>query len=159
MLRTGKHLALVSDAGTPTISDPGAKLVSTVREALRDELTIEAIPGPSALTAALSLAGVPASEFLFLGFLPQKKGRQTAIKEVCATERTVVLYESPHRLLKLLTELQAGLPEDRRVSVARELTKIYEELIAGSVEEVAAHFTEYPETVKGECVVIVSPRL
>lgn len=159
VLREGKHLALVSDAGTPTISDPGAKLVSIVREELGDEVTIEAIPGPSALTAALSLAGVPASEFLFLGFLPQKKGRQTALKEVCATERTVVLYESPHRLLKLLKELESGLPEKRKVSVARELTKVYEELVQGSAEDVLAHFEARPETVKGECVVIVSPRL
>ena len=101
-LQNGENIAYVSDAGTPTISDPGAHLVSAVRDA---GLRVEVIPGPAAVTAALSISGVPASEFLFLGFLPHKKGRKTLLKELIASTRTVVLYESTHRILKLLDDL------------------------------------------------------
>ena len=105
LLEEGKRVALVSDAGTPGISDPGGRLVARVRR-FAPETTIEAIPGPSALVAALSIAGLNSPEFTFLGFLPHKKGRQTALKEIAASERTVVLYESPHRILKLLKEFK-----------------------------------------------------
>ncbi|MDO8564391.1 MAG: 16S rRNA (cytidine(1402)-2'-O)-methyltransferase, partial [bacterium] len=108
LLEQGKDLALVTDAGTPGISDPGSLLVSKIREAL-PEVKIETIPGPSALTAALSVAGVPASDFLFLGFLPHKKGRETLFKEIAASERAVVFYESPHRILKTLESLDLHL--------------------------------------------------
>ncbi|MEK7107242.1 MAG: SAM-dependent methyltransferase, partial [Patescibacteria group bacterium] len=155
------HVVFVSDAGTPCISDPGARLVQAVRrscEALREAgqepHTIEAIPGPSALTAALSIAGVDATEFTFLGFLPHKKGRQTAIKRIVKSEIPVVLYESPHRVLKLMKELSAAAPQCR-VTVARELTKIYEEVIAGTPQGLAEQL-ESKKSARGEFVVIIS---
>lgn len=148
-LEKGEHLALVSDAGTPGgLSDPGSYLVAQVRKEV-PEIRIEAIPGASPLTAAISIGGVLANEFLFRGFLPHKKGRQTALKEVLASERPVVLFESPHRILKLLGELK-----DAHVVVARELTKIHEEVVAGTGAEVAASL-EKRGAVKGEFVVIV----
>lgn len=153
-LEAGEHVVFVSDAGTPGISDPGARLVAQVREQL-PRAVIEAIPGASALTAALSIAGLDATGFTFLGFLPHKKGRQTALKKIAASELPVVLYESPHRVLKLLKELGA-LPVSR-VSIARELTKIHEEVVSGNAEEVAAHFAAHPDAVRGEFVVIVTP--
>lgn len=166
-LEAGEHVALVSDAGTPGISDPGARLVAQVREAQvkRSDLftKIEAIPGPSALTAALSIAGMDTAGFTFLGFLPHKKGRQTALKKIAAMVRKdspqgglpIVLYESPHRIMKLLKELEAL--HVSRVTIAREVTKIHEEVVSGSIEEVQAHFLAHPDRVRGEFVVIVTP--
>src|SRR3990167_6632106 len=133
-LEAGEHVAFVSDAGTPGISDPGARLVSFIR-ANSGIAKIEAIPGPSALTAALSVAGVDITEFTFLGFLPHKKGRQTVLKKIAASDFPVVLYESPHRILKLLKELEGV----SRVTIARELTKIHEEVVAGTPDEVLDH--------------------
>jgi 16S rRNA (cytidine1402-2'-O)-methyltransferase len=156
LLEEGKHLALVSDAGTPGISDPGSMLVSRIREHFNDKVTIEAIPGPSAVTTALSAAGVPASEFLFLGFLPHKKGRETLFREILDSKRTVVFYESPHRIMKTLARLAELLSPSRRVVIARELTKMHEEFVPGSGDEVLAHFQAHPETVRGEFVVVVS---
>jgi 16S rRNA (cytidine1402-2'-O)-methyltransferase len=161
MLSEGKRIALVSDAGTPGISDPGHRLVARVRR-FAPEATIEAIPGPSALTAALSIAGIHTGSFLFLGFLPHKKGRQTALKKIAEMVRPdspqgahpVVLYESPHRILKLLGELGAVAPE-ARVTVARELTKLHEELLSGTPSELAERL-EKNKAVRGEFVVIVS---
>ncbi len=155
-LAEGKRVALVTDAGTPGISDPGTALVALARERLGSDVSIEAIPGPSALAAALSIAGVPTDEFLFLGFLPHKKGRQTLFKEIATEARTVVFYESPHRILKALDSLAACLPPGKRVTTARELTKLHESLIQGTAEEVAAHFAAHPGEVRGEFVVIVS---
>jgi 16S rRNA (cytidine1402-2'-O)-methyltransferase len=155
-LAEGKHIALVTDAGTPGISDPGTELVRQARERLGDEVRIEAIPGPSALTAALSIAGVPTHEFVFLGFLPHKKGRQTLFREIADTERTVVFYESPHRIEKALASLAEVLPEERKVSILRELTKIHESVVEGSAEVVADYFTHHPQEVRGEFVVVVS---
>ncbi|MFA6339084.1 MAG: 16S rRNA (cytidine(1402)-2'-O)-methyltransferase [Candidatus Paceibacterota bacterium] len=155
LIQEGKTLALVSDAGTPCISDPGSLLVSKIREAF-PEVQIVTIPGPSALVSALSIAGVPSSDFLFLGFLPHKKGRETLFKEIEESERTVVFYESPHRIIKSLESLEKRLQADRKIMVARELTKIYEELISGNVEHLLKHFRENPEKVRGEFVVIVS---
>jgi 16S rRNA (cytidine1402-2'-O)-methyltransferase len=153
-LETGEHVAFVSDAGTPGISDPGARLVARVRERLPN-VKIEAIPGPSALAAALSIAGITADAFTFVGFLPHKKGRQTALKRVLESEIPVILYESPHRIVKLLKELEAlQVP---RVVVARELTKIHEEVVSGSAKEMQAYFAMHPEAVRGEFVVIVAP--
>lgn len=153
-LEANEHVALVSDAGTPGISDPGARLVGYVR--LQSPNTIiEAIPGPSALTAALSIAGVDATGFTFLGFLPHKKGRQTALRKIAASDLPVVLYESPHRILKLLKELEAIAAT--RVTIARELTKMYEEIVSGSVADAQAHFAAHPGAVRGEFVVIVEP--
>lgn len=155
-LGEGKRIALVTDAGTPGISDPGSELVTLVRSRLGDEVRIEAIPGPSALTAALSIASLPTHEFTFLGFLPHKKGRQTLFKEIAESERTVVFYESPHRIEKALESLAGVLPDTRRVVVLRELTKIHESMVAGSAREVVEHFKKHPSTVRGEFVVCVS---
>lgn len=163
-LEKGEHIVYVTDAGTPGISDPGARLVQAVRrscEALREagheSAKIEAVPGPSALTAALSVAGVNATQFLFLGFLPHKKGRQTAIKKIANSltgqgEQPTVLYESPHRILKLMTELEAA--GVRKVTAAKELTKIHEGVFTGSPAEVAGQLKG--DKSRGEFVVIVS---
>ncbi|MDE2173504.1 MAG: 16S rRNA (cytidine(1402)-2'-O)-methyltransferase, partial [Patescibacteria group bacterium] len=153
-LEAGEHIALVSDAGTPGISDPGTQLVAQVRAHL-PEAKIETIPGASALTAALSIAGMDMGSFTFFGFLPHKKGRQTALKKVATSEIPVVLYESPHRIVKLLKELESL--QISRVTIARELTKIHEEVVAGALSDVAEHFSAHPETVRGEFVVIVAP--
>lgn len=153
-LEMGERVAFVSDAGTPGISDPGARLVAHVREQLPD-VKIEAIPGPSALTAAFSIAGIDATAFTFLGFLPHKKGRQTALKKIAENELPVALYESPHRIVKLLKELEAL--QIARVVIARELTKIHEEVVSDTPKEVQAHFAAHPGAVRGEFVVIVAP--
>ncbi len=157
LLGEGKHVALVTDAGTPGISDPGAELVREVRDRIGDEVRIEAIPGPAALTAALSIAGIPCADFVFLGFLPHKKGRETLFKEMAASSRTTVFYESPHRILKTLDSLVKVLPPERLIATCRELTKIHESVVRGSASEVLASFTANPDTVRGEFVVIVSP--
>jgi 16S rRNA (cytidine1402-2'-O)-methyltransferase len=156
LLREGKNIALVSDAGTPTISDPGVKLVARVQESLPD-IMISPIPGPSALMSALSVSGVSSAQFVFLGFIPHKKGRQTLFQEIADSTRTMVFYESTHRLMKTLQSLSEALDEQRIVVVARELTKIYESVIKGSSKEVLAHFEANPDQVKGECVIIVAP--
>lgn len=155
-LAEGKRVALVTDAGTPGISDPGNELVAEVRRRL-PEARIETIPGASALTAALSIAGVKTHEFVFLGFLPHKKGRRTLFQEIAQSKRAVVFYESPHRIAKALTSLAEVLPEDRTVTVARELTKLYESLVQGTAREVSEHFANHPGEARGEFVVIVSP--
>jgi 16S rRNA (cytidine1402-2'-O)-methyltransferase len=166
-LKEGKNLALVSDAGTPGISDPGSELVKRVRHELANEIRnkeikIEAIPGPSALTSALSIAGVSCADFTFLGFLPHKKGRETLFKEIAAAERTMVFYESPHRIMKTLVSLQEHLSGNsdnsapKQVTICRELTKIFEEVVQGTAKEVADYFEEHPEKIKGEFVVMVS---
>lgn len=155
-LGEGKHVALVTDAGTPGISDPGTALVAEVRERLGDDVRIQAIPGPAAVTAALSIAGVPTDQFTFLGFLPHKKGRQTLMKEVAAMERTAVFYESPHRLQKALGELAAVLEDDRKVTVLRELTKMFESVVSGSATELIEYFESHAGEVRGEIVIIVS---
>ncbi len=152
-LTAGKNIALVSDAGTPCISDPGVLLVGTIRDLL-PEAKIVPIPGPSALISALSASGLPASEFLFLGFLPHKKGRETLFKEIASTERTVAFYESPHRILKTLESLKSHAPA-KTVVIARELTKIYEEFLRGTAEELLEILTNDPQKQRGEFVVMV----
>jgi 16S rRNA (cytidine1402-2'-O)-methyltransferase len=154
LLEAGKHIALVSDAGTPGVSDPGLELVSVVRERL-PEAKIETIPGPSALAAAISIAGLRAPSFTFLGFLPLKKGRETLFKEMVASERASVFYESPHRIMKTLETLKNLLPPARRIGLFRELTKVYEEAVVGSAEQVYTRFVENPEKQRGEFVVII----
>lgn len=156
-LAEGKRIALVTDAGTPGISDPGTELVRLVRDQFGSEVRIETIPGATALTAALSIAGVPTNQFVFLGFLPHKKGRQTLFAEIRELERTAVFYESPHRIEKTLASLAEALPEDRKVMVLRELTKLHESVVEGTAAEVAVHFKEHPGEVRGEFVVIVAP--
>lgn len=153
MLRNGQTLALVTDAGTPGISDPGNMLVRAVREQL-PEVAISPIPGPSALAALASVSGLPTDSFSFLGFLPHKKGRQTLVKQIAASEQTVFLYESVHRIGKLLAELQVACGADRYVVVGRELTKKFEHVYAGQLGDVAAQVLADP--VKGEYVVAVA---
>ncbi|MAG12470.1 16S rRNA (cytidine(1402)-2'-O)-methyltransferase [bacterium] len=152
LLEEGKDVALVSDAGTPIISDPGARLIQEVREI---GAKIVAIPGANAAIAALSISGLPASDFLFLGFLPHKKGRETLFKEIAASKRTVVFYESPHRILKTLQSLDKNLMASRKIVIARELTKIYEEVISGNSKEVLDYFEKNPKKIKGEFVVMI----
>ncbi len=149
-LKNGETMALVSDAGTPGISDPGFLLV---RECLKNNLPIECLPGATAFVPALVKSGFPTDRFVFEGFLPHKKGRQTLLKELAQEERTVVFYESPHRLLKTLEQIQEFFGNDRVVSVSRELTKMHEETFTGLVGEVIAHFNA--KEVKGEIVLIV----
>lgn len=157
LLEEGKNLALVSDAGTPCISDPGSLLLAQVREKFGDAVAIVPIPGPSALITALSAAGISVAEFTFLGFLPHKKGRETLFKEIAASPRVMAFYESPHRIEKALESLEKFCGADRGVIVARELTKIHEEFVRGTAVEVRAHFTKNPDRVRGEFVVIVLP--
>ena len=154
-LEKGEHIAYVTDAGTPGVSDPGARLVARIRTELPD-VKIDAVPGPSALTAALSIAGVSADEFIFFGFLPHKKGRQTALKEVAKSKVPVVLYESPHRIMKLLQELEVVAPK-RTVTLARELTKIHEEVLAGIPSQLVRILKEKHKD-RGEFVVIISAK-
>ena len=156
LLREGKNLALVSDAGTPTISDPGSLLISEIRKELGALVSIVPIPGPTALATALSATGFPASDFLFLGFLPHKKGRQTIFKEIKESQRTVVFYESPHRFIKTLESLKESLLATRKIAIARELTKIYEEIRVGTVQEIRDYYDQNKDKVRGEFVVIVS---
>ncbi len=162
LLEEGKDLALVSDAGTPTISDPGSQLISKIREKFRSRgpkfVEIIPIPGASALTTALSASGLNADQFVFLGFLPHKKGRETLFKEIVDTKRVVVFYESPHRIIKTLNSLQKHLETgspSRKVVVARELTKIYEEILSGTVEELLVYFQKNSEKIRGEFVVML----
>jgi len=154
LLEEGKDLALVSDAGTPTISDPGSLLVSEIRKRL-PETEIVAVPGASAVVSALSIAGVPTNDFIFLGFLPHKKGRETLFKEISETKRTVVFYESPHRILKTLNSLIKFAPE-KKVSLAREITKMYEEVLQGTAQELLEKLENDTQKQRGEFVVIVS---
>ncbi len=167
LLEEGKNLALVSDAGTPGISDPGSMLVSQIKEfnkglSLREspqgqslEIQVIPIPGASAVITALSASGLPTHEFTFLGFLPHKKGRETLFKEIAASERTMVFYESPHRILKTLESLIKFCPE-KKVCIARELTKIYEEFKTGTSAEILEYFEKNKEKQRGEFTVIVA---
>jgi 16S rRNA (cytidine1402-2'-O)-methyltransferase len=153
-IEEGKTLALVSDAGTPTISDPGSVLVAKIKESF-PEVEIIAIPGPSAVISALSISGLAAAEFTFLGFLPHKKGRETLFKEIAAAERVMAFYESPHRIIKSLESLQKFAP-NKKVTIARELTKVFEQVVSGTPTEVFEYFTKNLDKVRGEFVVIVS---
>jgi len=154
LLAEGKNVALVSDAGTPAISDPGVLLVKMARERFSGDAKIVPIPGVSALAAAISAAGIPAAQFVFLGFLPHKKGRETAFRRIAESSDVVIFYESPHRIMKTLHALSKGMSA-RHVCVARELTKIYESFIQGTAQEVEEHFIAHPDQIKGEFVVIV----
>ena len=150
-LLSGQVIALVTDAGTPGISDPGFLLV---REAVRNGIPVETLPGATAFVPALVDSALPCDRFVFLGFLPHKKGRQTAIKLLAEEKRTMVIYESPYRLVKLLDELIAVLGEERQVSVSREISKLHAETMRGTLREVHDHFAA--KEVKGEIVVVLS---
>ncbi|HNW99686.1 MAG TPA: 16S rRNA (cytidine(1402)-2'-O)-methyltransferase [Bacteroidales bacterium] len=149
-IMSGESIALISDAGTPGISDPGFLLV---RECLKAGIDVECLPGATAFVPALVNSGIPCDRFHFEGFLPVKKGRQTRLKELAFLPNTLVFYESPHRLLKTLEEFSAFFGADRKISVSRELTKMYEETKRGTVTEVAEYFKS--KTIKGEIVIVV----
>lgn len=157
LLKAGKNLALVSDAGTPCISDPGVLLVSNVRKEFGSEAKVSPIPGPSALISALSASGISSAEFVFLGFLPHKKGREKIFKEIAESERVIVFYESTHRVLKTLASLHTHAPKCE-VMIAREITKQFEEFIKGSPSELLNFLNENKVKQKGEFVLIVKPK-
>ncbi|MFH1822788.1 MAG: 16S rRNA (cytidine(1402)-2'-O)-methyltransferase [Patescibacteria group bacterium] len=180
LLAEGKNLALVSDAGTPGISDPGGKLVAAVFEKFGNKVEIESVPGPSAITAALSISGVASDKFVFMGFPPHKKGRQTFIKKIIESEYPVVVYESKHRIIKFLEELkraekewneaaekknkEQGLKNKKQkikkiylssVVVCRELSKMHESVYRGEVKKIIEQIKDSPNNQKGEFVVII----
>jgi len=152
-LQRGERLALVSDAGTPGISDPGFLLV---RAAVQQGISVECLPGPTAFVPALVVSGMPCDRFTFEGFLPPKKGRQTRLKELALEERTVVLYESPHRIAKSLREFAEHFGPERMASVSREISKLHEETRRGTLADLAAHFEAH--AARGEIVVVVAGR-
>ncbi|MBO7234244.1 MAG: 16S rRNA (cytidine(1402)-2'-O)-methyltransferase [Paludibacteraceae bacterium] len=150
-IKAGQTIALISDAGTPAISDPGFFLVRTCVE---NEIEVECLPGATAFVPALVCSGLPNDRFCFEGFLPQKKGRQSRIKALAEEKRTMIFYESPYRLVRLLGELIEVFGQERRVTVSREISKIHEETKRGTLEEVKAYYTEH--TPKGEIVVCLA---
>ncbi len=150
-LKAGQTIALISDAGTPGISDPGFYLA---REAARAGITVQTLPGPTACIPAIVSSGLPCDRFCFEGFLPQKKGRQTHLESLKEEARTMVFYESPYRLLKTLTQFAEVFGGDRQVSVSREISKIYEEHVRGTLDDVVAHFTE--TAPRGEIVIVLA---
>ncbi|MEL6698483.1 MAG: 16S rRNA (cytidine(1402)-2'-O)-methyltransferase [Bacteroidota bacterium] len=150
VLQEDLHLAVVTDAGTPAISDPGFLLV---REAIAQTVPIQTLPGPVAFIPALVNSGMPCDRFTFEGFLPHKKGRQTRLRQLQEESRTMIFYESPHRLLKTLGQFAEWMGEDRQVSVSRELTKIHEETVRGTLQEVVQYFQTH--TLKGEIVLVL----
>ena len=147
----GTVTGLVTDAGTPGISDPGFLLV---RECIKNDIDVECLPGPTAFIPALVNSGLPAEKFAFEGFLPQKKGRQKRLRSLQDEERTMLFYESPFRIIKTLEEFITCFGEDRQVSVSRELTKIHEETVRGTIAELIKYYTEH--TMKGEFVIVVA---
>jgi len=149
-LKSGKTYALITDAGTPGISDPGFLLV---RECIKNDIPVECLPGATAFVPALVQSGIPSNRFVFEGFLPLKKGRQTMMKALAEEERTIILYESPHRLVKTLQELSEYFGPERQAAVCRELTKMFEETRKGTLLELAEHYTVHPP--KGEIVIII----
>ncbi|WP_428741616.1 16S rRNA (cytidine(1402)-2'-O)-methyltransferase [Tenacibaculum sp.] len=149
-LQSGETFALISDAGTPAISDPGFLLT---RACVQNNIEVECLPGATAFVPALVNSGLPNDKFVFEGFLPVKKGRQTRLQFLAEETRTMIFYESPHKLLKTLTNFAEYFGEDRQISVSRELTKLFEETKRGSVKEVLSYYTEKP--AKGEIVIVV----
>jgi len=150
-LKEGNNIALVSDAGTPAISDPGFLIV---RECIKEDIEVYCLPGPTAFVPALVMSGLPCDKFVFEGFLPQKKGRQSRFLFLKEEERTIIFYESPFRLVKLLEEMMEHFGADRKCSVSREITKMFEETRRGTAEELFQHFSAHPP--KGEIVVCVA---
>lgn len=150
-IKNGQTVALISDAGTPAISDPGFLVV---RQCVENDIEVECLPGATAFVPALVASGLPNDRFCFEGFLPQKKGRQTKINELVHEKRTMIFYESPFRLMKTLTQLSEVLGDERKASVSREISKIYEETKRGTLQELVQYFTEH--NPKGEIVLIVA---
>lgn len=152
-LQAGKTFALLTDAGTPGISDPGFLLL---RECIRQDIPVECLPGATAFVPALVQSGLPANSFVFEGFLPLKKGRKTRLEQLATEERTIILYESPHRLVKALEELKAAMGDGRQASVSRELTKMFEETRRDTLAGLAAYYAQHPP--KGEIVIVIEGR-
>lgn len=150
-IKAGETIALISDAGTPAISDPGFLLV---RECVKAGIEVECLPGATALIPALVVSGLPNDKFCFEGFLPQKKGRMTRMRELAEEPRTIVFYESPYRVVKTLTQLAEHFGEERQASCSRELSKLHEQTVRGTLKELIAHFTE--KEPKGEFVMVVA---
>ena len=150
-LKSGLNIALISDAGTPAISDPGFLLT---RACVENEIKVECLPGATAFVPALVNSGLPSDKFIFEGFLPVKKGRQTRLLILAEEPRTIILYESPHKLIKTLSNICEYFGEERQISVSRELSKLFEETKRGTVKDVLEHYTDHPP--KGEIVVVVS---
>ncbi|RQO30511.1 16S rRNA (cytidine(1402)-2'-O)-methyltransferase [Taibaiella sp. KBW10] len=150
-LQAGKTLALITDAGTPAISDPGFFLV---RACLQQKIPVECLPGATAFVPALAQSGLPTNRFSFEGFLPQKKGRKTMLEKLALEERTIILYESPHRLVKCLEELKVHLGAERQASVSREISKMFEDTQRGTLDALIAFYTQHP--AKGEIVMVIA---
>ena len=146
-----KTISLITDAGTPCISDPGFLLV---REAIKKGIQITCLPGPTALIPAIVLSGLPSEAFIFEGFLPKKKGRKTKLKEISNNTMTTIIYESPYRIIKTLSDLLEFLGSDRKISVSREISKIYEETFRGTVSDALVHFSD--KKIKGEFVICIN---
>ena len=152
-LKGGETMALVSDAGTPGISDPGFLLA---RECVRAGVEVQCLPGATAFVTALVASGLPCDKFVFEGFLPQKKGRMTRLQQLSAEERTIVLYESPYRVVKTLEQLAEVMGPDRQVAVCREISKVHEQTVRGTISEALTHFKEHAP--KGEFVIIIGQK-
>ena len=153
LMSSCQKISLITDAGTPCISDPGFLLI---REAIKKEIIITCLPGPTALIPALVLSGLPSENFIFEGFLPRKKGRKTKLLELAQNTRTTIIYESPYRVVKTLTEFLEYLGEDRQISLSREISKIYEETFRGSVVEAVKYFSN--KKIKGEFVICIDKK-
>jgi 16S rRNA (cytidine1402-2'-O)-methyltransferase len=153
MLKEGKSLALISDAGTPGISDPGYLLV---KACVDNGIEVESLPGATAFVPALVNSGFPTDRFVYEGFLPHKKGRQTRWKALAEEERTIVLYESPHRLVKALEQIIEFIDPQRPILVGREISKLHEQMVRGTATEVLAYFTAHPDKVRGEIVIVIA---
>lgn len=150
LLKEGKNLALISDAGTPGISDPGYLLI---KNAIENNIPVTAIPGPSAVITAVVASGLPCHRFLYLGYLPLKKGRKKMLAELRENPYTAVFYEAPHRLMKTFGELEEALGSDRRVAICREMTKVFEEIFRGTLAEAKAHFES--KKPRGEFTIVI----
>ena len=153
LMSSGQKISLITDAGTPCISDPGFLLI---REAIKKEIIITCLPGPTALIPALVLSGLPSENFVFEGFLPRKKGRKTKLLELAQNTRTTIIYESPYRVVKTLTEFLEYFGEDRQITLSREISKIYEETFRGSVVEAVKYFSN--KKIKGEFVICIDKK-
>lgn len=149
-LKNNKNIALISDAGTPAISDPGYLLV---KHCIENNIKVECLPGPTAFVPALVCSGKPIHHFVFIGFLPPKKGRQSKLEEISKLPYTVVLYESPHKLMKTLKDLQVIYGPDKTISISREISKMFEEHLRGTIQEIITHFSTHPP--KGELVIVI----
>ena len=153
LMASGQKISLITDAGTPCISDPGFLLI---REAIKKDIIITCLPGPTALIPALVLSGLPSENFIFEGFLPRKKGRKTKLLELAQNTRTTIIYESPYRVVKTLTEFLEYLGEDRQISLSREISKIYEETFRGTIVEAVKYFSN--KKIKGEFVICIDKK-